>query len=1076
MILSKSLIYIFLFYTLLFSSSVFAGKIDSLFLELQNQENEVEKISVLNQIGGELIQSNQDSADLFLNQGLQLASILLSNNEYVSKKHLIYLHKSNILSELGYISFLNSDYKRAIKYLNESIEIKESIYDFSYKIEFYNHLGICYFKLGDYNTSLDYFYKSLKFNEQEEAKALICQDIGNNYAKLELFDKAVEYYKLAIELAKNNPQIVAKSKNKLAEVYMATNKWTKSELAVNQAKNIFKTFKSKGIEESYAIHGRIKIQFNELDSSLHYLRVSERLCVKNNSKDQLMKVYHYYSLLYNKKGNMVEAVRYANKMQELAIGKKDIANEKIAFMLLYKIYEKNNDYENAFKNFQLYNEVKEELALDDAKNLLLKEEYKLEIEQQKLKDSLKFNSYNIIKNSQIESNKLELAQVKKTKGFLYGGLFILVIALFGFTRSLIRKKRDNLIILDQKKSVEEQQLLLASQNQKLQSKATLYKILQVCSSDNDIHKILKNVLNELLKVKLIGSENKGGIFTIGENKKIKLDAEEGLDESNVEGFNELSIDECVCGEVYKLRRIEYCTPLNGKNHFNVPIINNDEVQGIILLYTELSLERMIEAEEFFSSVSILLGETIYRHKISDKLRMAHIENTIKKKEIERANLKVNSSLQKQEAINDLMGAIIRNENVGEKVFNYTSELFQDTFIKRLNITLFDFEKGMVKFYFLRENGIDKIKNKEFPISEFSKETISTLKRNQRVIVNSIKDLKEPSESDLKMLKNNINAFASFPLMIDKSLLGSFNISFEDDIKFTEEQEEFISMLIEGITIAIHQNLLFTEISLKNDLLLDLNTEIKASINYAKKLQQSVLPTEEYFDKIFPNKFAFLKQKDTVGGDFYWVGEFEPGVKMIASVDCTGHGIPGAFMTMLSRVLLRETATIRGTRCPSQILTQIDLAIRRIFRQEDYNSMQDGMDMTICVIDENENKISFSAAQRPIVLKIKDNDSLVVVKGSKFAVGGFYEVEKTFDLLEYTLEEIEGFYLFSDGYVDQFGGPNIKKYSTRQFVNTLNIINEMPMNLQKRFLINEIENWKGELDQIDDILVIGVKLN
>ena len=114
---------------------------------------------------------------------------------------------------------------------------------------------------------------------------------------------------------------------------------------------------------------------------------------------------------------------------------------------------------------------------------------------------------------------------------------------------------------------------------------------------------------------------------------------------------------------------------------------------------------MKQAQEFLNSIGILLGETIYRHKISDKLRIAHIENTIKKKEIQRANVKVNFSLQKQEAINDLMDTIIRNENVGEKVYNYASEIFGNVFIRRLNITLFDFKTEMVRFYFLRENGI-----------------------------------------------------------------------------------------------------------------------------------------------------------------------------------------------------------------------------------------------------------------------------------------------------------------------------------------------------------------------------------
>lgn len=1032
---------------------------------------------MLNQIGGELVDSNADSADLYLNQGLQLANVLLNDQSYHSEENRILLYKSQILSELGYVSYLNVEYKKAIQLLNESIDIKEDINDLSYKINFFNHLGYCYYKLGDYMTSLDYFYKSLDYNEDYHIYAYTYQAIGKNYTKLELYDKAIEAYSKSIELAGDNPDmmIIAGAKNGLGETYMLMRLWGKATKEVNTAKSILEVNEGANLEESYALMGRIKIEVNQLDSALHYLRLSERLCVKNNSKEQLINVYHYYSILYNIKSNTHEAIRFATKMHDLSIEKMDISNEKIAYELLYRIYEEDGNFEKAFEYFKLYNETKEELAIDETKNLLFKEEMKLENEQRSLRDSLQFNSYNIIKNNQIKSNEEDLKQAKKTRAILFSGLVVLLIALFGFIRSLVRKKKDNVIIIKQKQAVELQQGLLAEQNSKLQSKATLYKILQVCSSDNDIHGILKEVLDQLLKVDLIGKQQKGCILLIGDNERIRLEVEKGLIQDEINSINNISLDECLCGQVYISSKVEYCEPEHGENHFNIPIINNGEVQGIILLYSELSVAKMMEAEEFLNSIGILLGETIYRHKISDKLRIAHIENTIKKKEIQRAHVKVHFSLQKQEAINDLMGTIIRNENVGEKVYNYASEIFGNIFIRRLNITLFDFDREMIRFYFLRENGVEKLRNEEFPLSNFSKDTMESLKQNKRVIVQSVRDKEILSESDNQMLRNNINAFASFPLIIDGELLGSFNVSFEEKIEFTEEQEGFISMLIEGITIAIHQNLLFTEISSKNNQLSKLNKEIKASINYAKKLQQSVLPSVEHFDRIFPNKFVYLKQKDIVGGDFYWVNEIN-GLKFIAGIDCTGHGVPGAFMTMLSRVLLREAVNIKGLINPSEILTQVDGAIREIFRQSNYEAMQDGMDMSICVIDEASNKISFAAAQRPVVLKMKNKDKLLVIKGSKFPVGGYFELEKKYDLLEYKLDEVETFYLFSDGYVDQFGGPNIKKYGTKQFVKTLNVICEMPMHLQKEFLVNEVANWKGELDQIDDILVLGVRPN
>jgi len=213
----------------------------------------------------------------------------------------------------------------------------------------------------------------------------------------------------------------------------------------------------------------------------------------------------------------------------------------------------------------------------------------------------------------------------------------------------------------------------------------------------------------------------------------------------------------------------------------------------------------------------------------------------------------------------------------------------------------------------------------------------------------------------------------------------------------------------------------------------------------------------------------------VGGDFYWVREYKDGVKLIICIDCTGHNVPGAFMTMLARVLVRESATIKGIRDPSGILFQMDRGLRRILKQESYAGMQDGMDISICIINEEENYIKFSSAQRPIIFLEKGNQEVTVIKGDKFSVGGYYEYEKVFKITELPLDTVAKFYITTDGYLDQFGGPNVKKIGKRNFIQSLNLIQNLPMDKQKEFLLNELNNWKGELDQIDDICVIGVDL-
>jgi serine phosphatase RsbU (regulator of sigma subunit) len=845
---------------------------------------------------------------------------------------------------------------------------------------------------------------------------------------------------------------------------------------LNKALIIEQEYEESAIDDTYAILGRLKTVENKIDSAFYFLNKSLELGESQKDKKSLIEIYNNFSLLYSKIKDVNNATKYAYLMLNLSKETNNFEREIEAYKLLSLIYRDNNDYKLAFEFLELYHDSKSKLGLDETRTHVLKSEFDLMSEQRLLKDSLKFESYNLVKNNQVKSKEKEIKQQKQLLTVLYIGLGIVILAIFGFIRSIRIKKRDNRIILKQKVEVDEQKYLLETQNKKLLTKASLYKILRNCSLDKSVNHVIKVVLEELVKTEIIGNVNKGTVFYIDNNEIIVI-ASEGYNDTELSEIKSLRLHECICGKVYNEYKINFCESNGVSNeHFYIPILSNNQLQAILILNSNIDLKEKDVIIDFLNSASILLGDTIYRHKISDKLRMANIENTIKKKEIQIANKEINFALENQESINQLMSSIIKNENVGENVYNYASKIFNGMFIKRLNITLFDFEKEEVKFYFLRQNGVEKLTGKPFSLSEFSSETLTKLKRNQRVIVESILDREIKSESDLLMLKENINAFVSFPLMMDKILLGSLNISFENKIDLSSREDEAMAMLVEGVTIAIHQNLLFNEITGQHDKLASLNNEISSSINYAEKIQKSILPTDEVIGNIFPESFFLLKQKDVVGGDSYWVRSHEDGCKIVAAVDCTGHGIPGAFMTMLARVLLREATSVLGYRDPAEILSHMDNAIRTILKQDDYSSMQDGMDMSICVINEENNIIDFAQAQRPVGILFKGKEEIELVKGDIFAVGGFSDIEKKFKTHSFKFNNVQQLYMFSDGYTDQFGGENVKKYGTNQFVRTLNTISKMPLNTQKDFLLNEIENWRGELDQIDDVLVLGIKLN
>lgn len=258
-----------------------------------------------------------------------------------------------------------------------------------------------------------------------------------------------------------------------------------------------------------------------------------------------------------------------------------------------------------------------------------------------------------------------------------------------------------------------------------------------------------------------------------------------------------------------------------------------------------------------------------------------------------------------------------------------------------------------------------------------------------------------------------------------------------------------------------------ELSVKNKNIMD-------SINYAKRIQEAMLPSEYLFRKLLPNSFIFYKPKDVVSGDFYWVTEKESKI-FIAAVDCTGHGVPGAFMSIIGFDLLRNITKEQGIENPAQILNLLNLGINETFsKHANESTIKDGMDVSLLVIDRNLKSLEYAGAFNPLYIA-RDN-KIIDIKGNRFAVGKLEGNESLkFDNHNVKYKNNDTIYIFSDGYADQFGGPVGKKFKFRRFRHLLLTICSLPLIKQKNFLEENFESWKGQLEQVDDILVIGIKL-
>jgi len=254
-----------------------------------------------------------------------------------------------------------------------------------------------------------------------------------------------------------------------------------------------------------------------------------------------------------------------------------------------------------------------------------------------------------------------------------------------------------------------------------------------------------------------------------------------------------------------------------------------------------------------------------------------------------------------------------------------------------------------------------------------------------------------------------------------------------------------------------------------------NTHITDSIRYAKRIQQAILPSKELVDKLLPDSFIFFRPKDIVSGDFYWLDKVGEDRVYFAAVDCTGHGVPGALMSIHSFNLLDKALNVNKLLKPSEIIDFLNVNIHLTLQQKsDLSAVNDGMDIAICCF-HNENKIlEYAGVYNP--LYIFRNQELIELKADRKALGdNIFENFQGYANHTVQLKEQDALYIFTDGFTDQFGGKNKQKFLVKQFKETLKNISHLPMTEQKFHLAEIFDNWKGDNDQIDDVLVIGVRV-
>lgn len=293
----------------------------------------------------------------------------------------------------------------------------------------------------------------------------------------------------------------------------------------------------------------------------------------------------------------------------------------------------------------------------------------------------------------------------------------------------------------------------------------------------------------------------------------------------------------------------------------------------------------------------------------------------------------------------------------------------------------------------------------------------------------------------------------------------------------------ISLLVGAVMLLVLAFLLFNRYRLKsktntllerqNSIISEKNKDISDSINYAKKIQDAILPSINDIKKVFPECFVLSIPKDVVSGDFYWFTQHQH-LKLFVVADCTGHGVPGAFMSMIGNTLLNHIVIERKIVSPNIILNELRKEIISVLKQGEDSQNKDGMDISLFCLNTQTNILEVACANNPIWI-LKNDGTLLELKPDKQPIGYAPSIQSDFTLQTIALEKGDVIYQFTDGYADQFGGEKGKKFKYNQLKETLTEIRNTPVELQSEILNKRFVDWKANLEQIDDVLVTGIRV-
>jgi transcriptional regulator with GAF, ATPase, and Fis domain len=421
------------------------------------------------------------------------------------------------------------------------------------------------------------------------------------------------------------------------------------------------------------------------------------------------------------------------------------------------------------------------------------------------------------------------------------------------------------------------------------------------------------------------------------------------------------------------------------------------------------------------------------------------------------------------------------ETIVSKVYENVRKIVK---AESFGIGLYQPQSNTILFSGFIEKG-EKLDDVHISLNDKERYAVMAFEQDIEVIINDhekefsryTKDLKKPIVGEIP------ESLVYLPLYTKDKKIGVLTAQCFTKDAFQDFQVNILKNMALSIAIALDNASLYqnleekvkertAEVHKQKAIIEEKNKDITDSIRYAKKIQQAIAPEIDKFNKNFEESFILYKPKDIVSGDFYWFEHFEK-TTVFAAADCTGHGVPGAFMSLICSDIMYKVIGDKKVFDPGKALDQIDEKLVRLIKKSSESSANDGMDIALCAYLKDKKKLLYAGAHRPL-LHIR-NGEMIEHKPSKFSIGGHSTEGKKFEQIEIDVKPGDMFYLLTDGYADQFGGDEGKKFKFKNFKQLVLDISVKPLKDQRLILDERFEAWKGSLEQIDDVCVMGIKV-